>query len=410
MGDVMKNKRKKKFHFFRLLIVLLAIGGCIFFITNIKNISTKNKHTVETSSDDTDKTTEQIPEDTTITMSVIGDVMCHDTQYNDAYNSETGEYDFSYVFSDIEYYLQTADIAVGNLETTFAGKEAGYSNYPAFNTPEALAYNLKNIGIDVLSTANNHSLDKRYNGITSTLDFLDDAGIAHTGTYASSEDQNKILIQNVKGIKIAFLSFTYGTNGIPIPSGKEYCINLIDEDLIKNQIELAKAEEPDLICVFMHWGIEYVTTPNSTQENLADLLFENGVDVILGGHPHVLQPMEKRTITLDDGSTKDGFLIYSLGNFVSGQTTEARKTSAILNLSFTKNGKTGKISIDSASYIPIYMYKAPSGKVQRYKLLVTEKAIADYESGENTSIGSTTYNNLKDSLEFIKKVLGEEIN
>lgn len=397
---------KRKNNIILFLIIIIILLAIIYLMVSHNN--SKNKDAMQVSSDDVKEEITPI-EDTSITMSVIGDIMCHDSQYKDAYNSTTKEYDFSYVFSDVEYYLQTADIAVGNLETTFAGEEIGYSNYPTFNTPEALAYDLKELGIDVLSTANNHSLDKRYAGLESTINFLDDAGIAHTGTYTSEEEQNKILIQNVKGIKIAFLSFTYGTNGIPVPSGKEYCINLIDEELILKQLDLAKAEEPDLICVFMHWGTEYVTKQLESQENYADFLFENGVDIILGGHPHVLEPMEKRTITLDDGTTKDGFVIYSLGNFISGQTKETTKTSAILNLNITKNGSTGKMSIDEVTYIPIYMYKSSSGQTQRYKLLVTETAINNYESGQDTSIGSTTYQNLKNALDLTKQILGEEI-
>lgn len=408
----MKKSKKRKLNKKKVFITFLLFISIIFLIYSINNKSNNNleKNTIPTSADNPQEPKEEIPQDTTITMSVIGDIMCHDRQYKDAYNSTTKEYDFSYVFSDVGYYLQTADISVGNLETTFAGKEVGYSNYPTFNTPEALAYNLKRLGIDVLSTANNHSLDKRYKGLESTLHYLDDAGISHTGTYTSEEAQNEILIQNVKGIKIAFLSFTYGTNGIPVPSGKEYCINLIDKNLIKKQIELAQAKQPDLICVFMHWGVEYVTKQNASQEELADFLFENGVDVILGGHPHVLQPMEKRCITLSDGSIKDGFVIYSLGNFISGQKKENTKTSAILNLTFTKNGKTGKMSIDNASYIPVYMYNISSDTPQSHKLILTEKAIADYESGENTSINKTTYNNLKNALTLTKNILGEEIN
>ncbi len=408
MDKIKGQKLNKKKVLITFLILILLIGG-IYIINRSNTDIPTNSNTIPTSSDNTEKPEEEPPKDTTITMSVVGDIMCHDTQYKDAYNSTTKEYDFSYVFSDVEYYLQTADITVGNLETTFAGKEIGYSNYPTFNTPEALGYNLKKLGIDVLSTANNHSLDKGYKGLVSTLNFLDDAGIAHTGTYASAEEQNQILIQNVKGIKIAFLSFTYGTNGIRVPSGKEYCINLIDKNLIKEQINLAEEKQPDLICVFMHWGVEYVTKQNSTQEELADFLFENGVDVVLGGHPHVLQPMQKRTVTLSDGSAKDGFIVYSLGNFISGQTKENTKTSAILNLTFTKNGKTGKMSIDNVSYIPVYMYKSSSTSLQRYKLLVTEMSIADFESGENTSIGSNAYNNLKNALTLTKKILGEEI-
>ena len=346
-------------------------------------------------------------EDQHFTMSVIGDIMCHNTQYKDAYNASTGTYDFSYVFQDIKEYISSADIAIGNLETTFAGKERGYSNYPTFNTPEQLAYNLKDFGIDVLSTANNHSMDKGFSGLVSTLNYLDDAGIDHVGTNATKEAQNEILIKDVNGVKIAFLSFTYGTNGIPVPSDTPFAVNLISENLILNQISLAKEQNPDLICVNMHWGIEYQTKQNSEQERLANLLFQNGVDVILGSHPHVLQPMEKKTITLEDGSTKDCFVIYSLGNFMSGQTIKNTRNSIILNMSFTKNAETNKITIDKVSYVPIYMYKSTSGGVQRYRVLDIEKTIKNYESGIDTSIGASTYSTLKTELSKIKNTMGE---
>jgi len=404
------NQKSISINGFLVVILLLLLGTSIYLFTkhNSENDKiSKDEDSSQASSDDIVE--EKPPEDINITMSVIGDIMCHDSQYKDAYVSSTGSYDFSYVFTDIQKYLQVADVAVGNLETTFAGKSAGYSNYPNFNTPEQLAYNLKTLGLDVLSTANNHSLDKGYKGLVSTLDFLDDAGLAHTGTYRTAEEQNQVLIQNVKGISMAFLSFTYGTNGIPVPSGKDYCINLIDENLIINQINLAKAQNPDMICVFMHWGVEYQTKQNKTQEKLADLLFKNDVDVILGGHPHVLQPMEKRQITLEDGTTKDGFIIYSLGNFISGQNKLPRQSSAILNLSITKNGETGKISIDEATYIPTFMYRGPAGSLQRYKLLDIESRIQSYEDGTDTSLGKSTYNTLKQVLSDIKGILGDEI-
>ena len=407
----MKNKRKKSSNSNKLLIfilIILVVVAIIFYNKKTNETSSLPEVSDSVSSEDIVEE-EPIPEDINVTMSVIGDIMCHDSQYKDAYVSSSDSYDFSYVFSDIQKYLQVADIAVGNLETTFAGKDRGYSNYPTFNTPEQLAYNLKTLGMDVLSTANNHSLDKGYKGIVSTLDFLDDAGIAHTGTYRTEEEQNQILIQNVKGITMAFLSFTYGTNGIPVPSGKDYCVNLIDEDLMLEQINLAKEQNPDMICVFMHWGIEYQTKQNKEQNELADFLFENGVDVILGGHPHVLQPMEKRQVTLEDGTTKDGFVVYSLGNFISGQNKLPRQSSAILNLSITKNGETGKISIDEVTYDPIYMYRGPAGKLQRYKVLDIESNIQKYEDGTDTSLGKTTYNTLKEALTDIKKILGDEI-
>lgn len=356
------------------------------------NLSTGNNENVE-----------PVKEDVNIKMTVIGDIMCHNSQYKDAYDGST--YDFSYVFDDIKDYISSADIAVGNLETTFAGKERGYSNYPRFNSPEQLAYNLKDMGIDVLCTANNHSMDTNYSGVVSTLDFLDDAGISHMGTSRTAEEQNQILVKDVNGIKIAFLAFTYGTNGIPVPSANSYCVNLIDKDLILKQLELAKAQEPDLICVNMHWGLEYQNVQNSDQEDWADFLFENGVDVILGSHPHVLQPMEKRTVTLEDGTTKDCFVIYSLGNFISGQTKKNTRTSIILNINFTKDGETGKTTIGDVSYVPIYMYKSSSGSTKRYKLLDITNSIAEYENGSDTSIGQSTYSTLKSELTRVNEMM-----
>lgn len=241
-------------------------------------------------------------------------------------------------------------------------------------------------------------------GLSRTIDVFDNVGISHLGTYKSAEEQENLLIKNVNGVKIAFINYTYGTNGIPVPSGKEYCINLIDKTLIKKQIEQAKKENVDMIVACMHWGTEYRTTANSEQEELADFLFENGVDIILGNHPHVLEPMEKKTITLEDGTEKEVFVVYALGNFTADQRDEITRDSAILNLTITKN-VDGKISIDKVDYIPIYMYKNVSASIHKFKILDIEQTILDYESGSNTSINSTTYNNLKNQLKKIKDIL-----
>ena len=398
---------KKRTFFLILLIIFAIILGWIgykrFYSNNSKFVSSENISQDNSNSEDSDltvKTTKK--EDITINMSVIGDIMCHNSQYIDAFSGST--YDFSYVFSDIKHYIDNADIAIGNLETTFAGAARGYSNYPTFNTPEQLAQNLKDFGIDVVSTANNHCMDTGYKGLVSTLDYLDSAGISHTGTSRTQEEQNTVLIKDINGFKIAFLSFTYGTNGIPVSSERAYSVNLISDELILNQLQLAKAQNPDLICVSMHWGIEYQNTQNKEQERLADLLFQNGTDIILGSHPHVLQPMEKRTITLEDGSTKDGFVIYSLGNFMSGQTKERTRNSIILNIELTKNGETDKISIGNISYVPIYMYKNTSKTTQKYLVLDIENAIKQYDSG-NHIINSSTYSTLKTELSRIKNTM-----
>ena len=396
-------------------LIIAMISFIILFIYGQRKIGNNSNNTeknnieqnLNISQDDEQDINKEIKEDTNIKMAVIGDIMCHNSQYKDAYDQKTNTYDFSYVFEDIKEYISSADIAIGNLETTFAGKERGYSNYPRFNTPEQLATNLKDFGIDVVSTANNHCMDTNYTGLVSTLKYLDEAGISHTGTNETEEQQNQILVKDVNGVKIAFLSFTYGTNGITIPVDKSFAVNLIDEDLILRQIKLAKEQNPDLICVSMHWGIEYQLKQNQEQEKLKDLLFNNGVDIILGSHPHVLQPMKNETITLDDGSTKDCFVIYSLGNFMSGQTKENTRSSVILNIDITKSEETGKTKLNKVEYIPIYMYKSPTARVHKYKILDIEKTLSNFESGIDKTIGQTTYTNLKNELNKIRKTVGE---
>ena len=348
-------------------------------------------------------------EDITFTLATTGDIMCHNTNFQDAYNSSTKSYNFSYYFTDVKKYLQEADITVGNLETTLSGAKRGYSGYPTFNTPEILAKNLKDAGFNLVTTANNHCMDKGYSGIESTIDFLDKANLAHTGTFKSKKDQETILIKNVKGVNIAFLSFTYGTNGIAIPKDKSYAVNLIDKDLIKSQIELAKKQNPDLICVSMHWGIEYQTKANKEQQNLADFLFNNGVDVILGNHSHVPQQMEKRTIKLDDGTTKDGFVIYSLGNFMANQNKQYTCDSAILKLQITKHKGDGKITIDKATYTPTYMYKNPSKSTKKFKILDINTEIEKYESKASGAVSKSLYNTLVAERKNIKRIIGDEI-
>ena len=279
-----------------LLILVFLVFAVFKLITRNFTGNTKSaKNNYQNSSQNTIKNDNTVSNDKdlpsndiTFTLATTGDIMCHNTNFLDAYNSSTKSYDFSYYFTDIKQYIEEADITVGNLETTLSGAKRGYSGYPTFNTPEILAKNLKDAGFDVVSTANNHCIDKGYTGIESTIDFLDAAGLAHTGTFKSKKDQETILVKDVKGVKIAFLSFTYGTNGIPIPKDKTYAVNLIDKKIIKSQIDLAKKEEPDLICVSMHWGIEYQTKANKEQESLANFLFENGVDIILGNHLRIL--------------------------------------------------------------------------------------------------------------------------
>lgn len=409
-----KNLSKKVLCIIVLIVLLFLI---IFFKDNFVNlfnsifnteIPTSSTTSIDSKSNNITDVSSSI-EPITFTFTALGDTLCHNTQYWDAYNKQTGIYDFSYVYDDIRSYTEASDITISSLETTFAGEDRGYSNYPTFNTPDSLATALKGIGIDIISTAGNHALDYGYSGLCRSIDVLNTAGLSHLGTYKSAEEQEQILIKDVKGVKIAFINYTYGTNGIPVPSGKEYCVNLIDKELIKKQIAQAKEAKVDMIVACMHWGTEYRTTANSEQKELADFLFKNGVDVIIGNHPHVLEPMEKRTVTLDDGTIKDCFVVYALGNFTADQREEITRDSAILNLTITKNSD-GKISIDKVNYVPIYMYKNKNISTKKFKILDIEKTISEYESGQDTSIGSSVYNNLKVQLQKIRSILGNEIN
>lgn len=395
-------KKFLKFLFFLIIIGVIFLF-CYFYAKN------NNKNKFENSIESSASLTAEEKEETTFTMTALGDIMCHNTQYWDAYDKNTDSYDFSYVFENVKDYIANNDISIANIETSFAGKDRGYSNYPTFNSPDELAYNLKDTGLDIITTAGNHCLDMGFSGLSRTIDVLDKAGFKHLGTYKTQEDQDNILIQDVKGVKIAFIDYTYGTNGIPVPEGKDFCVNLIDKDLIQKHIKAAKDQDVDMIVACMHWGVEYQTTSNSEQEELADFLFKNGVNVIIGNHPHVLEQMEKRTVQLDDGTTRDGFVIYACGNFICDQNAQNTRNSIILNLTITRHSN-GEITIDKANYIPIYMYKGTSSKLKRMKVLDIRKSIADYESGKDTSIGQNTYNDLKVQLQKIISIVGEEIN
>ena len=333
-----------------------------------------------------------------------GDILCHNTQYFDAYNSYNGTYDFNYVFDDVKKYIEPADIALCSLETSFAGESIGYSNYPRFNTPDSLASAIKNVGIDIVSTAGNHCLDYGFSGLSRTIDVLDENGLLHLGTYKTLDEQSKILYKVIDDVKIAFLNYTYGTNGIPIPSGKDFCVNLIDKELISSQINTAKNEGANVIVACMHWGTEYSTSSNSEQENLADFLFTEGVDIIIGNHPHVIQPFETREVTMKDGSIKTCFVSYALGNFTADQNYKNTRNSIILNLSLTYDFENG-LKIDEVSYTPIYIYKNSKVGVHKFKLIDINSAIQEYESGNKSAISTDLYNTLKIELENIHSII-----
>lgn len=347
----MKQRKRSTEHFnFILIFTLLAsfiLSGCT--TTYPASIPVEeDTYSFEVSAGEQ----EEIPVETvTASLAVTGDIMVHSYQYEEAYDQSTGKYDFMHNFTDMKKYFDSADYSIGNFETVLAGEDVGISDYPCFNTPDSFLDSLKYSGIDFVTTANNHCMDKGTDGLLRTIDKLDEYGFDHTGTYKDEESRNEVFVKDINGITFAFLSYTYGTNGIPVKN--PWNVNILDEELIKSDIEKAKELNPDFIVVLPHMGVEYEIYPREEFKEWADFMFNCGADIILASHPHVLQPMEVREITKDDGSTRNGFIIYSLGNFISSQTTPPRNAGIIVNLDFEKKG-IEKAELTKVSFIPVW--------------------------------------------------------
>ncbi|MBN8650821.1 MAG: CapA family protein [Cytophagales bacterium] len=263
-----------------------------------------------------------VAQDTTrLSLLFVGDIMQHDSNITTAFDPVSKKYDYSACFEYVAPIIRSADLAIGNLELTLAG--APYKGYPQFSAPDALAVELKRTGFDVLVTANNHSVDRRKKGVERTIRVLDSLHFLHTGTFVDSVARANTypLIIEKNGFRLSLLNYTYGTNGIPIT--KPNIVNLIDTVQLKLDLAKARDQKTDAIIVFMHWGAEYQSLPNAEQKRLTKLCFREGAKLVIGAHPHVLQPMEWN-------KERDQLVVYSLGNFVSGQRPRYRDGGAML--------------------------------------------------------------------------------
>lgn len=267
----------------------------------------------------------------TLRLLFVGDLMQHQGQI-DAARTARG-YDYSACFAYVKEVISQADFAVANLEVTLGGKP--YRGYPAFSAPDEYLTAIHNAGFNVLLTANNHCLDRGRKGLERTLRLIDSLHIPAAGTYTDIEDRRTRypLLLEKKGFRIALLNYTYGTNGIPVPSPA--VVNLIDTTVIAQDIEKARQLHPDVLLACMHWGVEYQSLPGKEQQKLAQWLFAKGVDHIIGAHPHVVQPIEVHT----DSLTRQKRLVaYSLGNFISNMSARRTDGGLMLQMEFVKNG------------------------------------------------------------------------
>ena len=275
-----------------------------------------------------------------------------------------------------------------------------------------------------MTTANNHCMDKGYNGLSRTLDVLDQAELKHVGTYrtqAEFDENHGVVVADVGGISVAFLGYTYGTNGIPVAADKDFSLNrfnvdytgdcvTLDQEKLSSELAYAESLNTDLIAVMIHWGIEYQTTQNAYQEQVADFLISHGADVILGSHS---QPMGTRTVTLDDGSTRTGFVAYSLGNFVSNQSPATvnvnyTDTTAILRLELTKNGQTQETTVTDVSYVPMLVLNRGTGVQDQYLILDVNALIAAHDSGDTSVATDAVYSKLEYALNGCHTILGAD--
>ena len=301
-----------------------------------------------------------------ISFLFMGDIMGHGPQIKSAWQENTKQYEYSEVFKPLADVISSVDFAIANLEVTLAGEP--YSGYPQFSSPDELALACKNSGMDVLVTANNHSCDRKNKGVIRTLDVLDSLNILHTGTFKDVKNREKdnLLVLSKDGIRIGLLNYTYGTNGLPF-SDPVY-VNLVDSVLIKKDVTNAKNKDLDKLVVFVHWGYEYRDFPNSYQKKYNRFFRDLGVDIVIGSHPHVIQPME-----YSKKNNYEFLTVFSLGNFISNQREERKDGGAMVRLSFEKI--ENNIFISRKEYIPVWVHKFMEKEKYHFQILPCARPI-----------------------------------
>lgn len=340
----MKKRRIRKGRvFLGILFILIFVS----FITCIVLLLTNNKKDFTSSSNEPEQEVElpKGPEEKRMSLVAVGDALIHGAVYMDA-DIGNGNYDFSKMFTEIAPLIQNYDLKYYNQETIIGGKNLGVSHYPRFNSPDEIALNLMDIGFNMVSLANNHTMDKGEEGILYSVNFWRDKQVVVSGQSDSFEDRNNIKVYEQNGIKYAFISYTEMTNGLPVPEGKEYLVNVYSDEQAKQDIEQVK-DKVDVIIVAMHWGEEYTHTPTYSEKREAEYLSSLGVNLIIGAHPHVIQPVSY---------VGDTLVIYSLGNFISGQSPLGLDKIIGLMVGMDIVVKDNKVTFENIDYKLLYTY------------------------------------------------------
>lgn len=349
----MRKTKKRKIRIRPLTYILLII----FILVIIWPINKEKQVTKK------EKTKEEIKE-SKVSLVMVGDALLHSSVYNDAYKD--GKYDFTNQLELIRPIIKNYDLAFYNQETVLGGTELGLSDYPTFNSPKEFGDNMLDMGFNIVNLATNHTIDRGEKAIISSCDYWNSKKdkVLFAGSYCSKEQQDEIKIKEKNGIKYTMLSYTYGTNGIKVPEGKEYLVNLYSDEKAKEDIKKVR-DKVDLLLVSMHWGTEYRTEPTEEQKREAKYLADLGVDIIIGTHPHVIEPIEYINDTL---------VIYSLGNFMSAQSKDGDYNTLVELMSSvdikktTKNGKS-KITLENLDNELLYNFYQTGGKWYNFKVI-----------------------------------------
>lgn len=335
-----------------------------------------------------------------LTLLAVGDNLIH-SQVIESGLKEDGTYNYDHLYSRLKPEIEAADIAVINQETILGGKEFPYTGYPIFNSPTQIGDAIVEAGFDVVLHASNHTLDKGYHGVLNTFEYWSKhPQITVLGINKSQEDQDTIKILEKNGIKVAMLNYTYGLNGFTMPKDKPYLVNMLDKSKMKKDIRMAK-EQADFVIVFPHWGTEYVYEPDTKQKELAHFFAEEGVDLVIGTHPHVLEPVE--WVISDSGHRM--LLYYSLGNYVSYQKEAPRMLGGMGHITITKENEVTYIS--EAGITPIVTHYE-STKNHSYEVCKLEDYTIDKAIRHGIlELQKESYFTLAGTRKLAKQILGD---
>ncbi len=295
-----------------------------------------------------------ITQDKELRLLFVGDIMGHTPQITSARQPD-GSYDYDKCFRYVKPIISEADLAIGNLEVTLPGSPP-YKGYPQFRSPDELAFALRRAGFDMLVTSNNHTNDSGLKGVIGTIKTVKQTGHFQTGSFLNQAERDALypLIVYRGGLKLAFLNVTYGTNGLPSPAPT--LVNMIDTAEIRRDLLEAKALQPDAIIMITHWGGEYQLDESAEQRRIADFCFRHGVDVVVGAHPHVIQPIKTKTYVKEGGETFEGTTVYSMGNFISNQKQPNTDIGLMVEMTIVKKEGEKKASIKDVEYIPVWRH------------------------------------------------------